>query len=82
LEGLLIHSSPRSSVDLLDLPDGFHRFDDFAKVFADDPLYYGNTGEAYEQYGIDKRRGCLVVCRPDQHVGWIGEIFLKILEAT
>ncbi|KAF7595400.1 hypothetical protein BBP40_006395 [Aspergillus hancockii] len=79
LETLLIHSSPRSSVNLLDLPDVFHQFDDdlgwdYAKVFADDPSYDGHAGEAYEQYGIDKQTGCLVVCRPDQHVGWIGEI--------
>ncbi|KAE8390084.1 FAD binding domain-containing protein [Aspergillus alliaceus] len=78
-ETLLIHSSSRASINLLDLPDVFHQFDDdlgwdYSKVFADDPSYDGNSGEIYEHYGIDKQKGCLVVCRPDQHVGWVGDI--------
>lgn len=68
IEALLIHSSPRTSVSLLDLPEIFHPFDDklgwdYSRVFAD--------RDAYAGYGIDE--GCIVVCRPDQHVGWVGE---------
>jgi phenol 2-monooxygenase (NADPH) len=36
--------------------------------------YHKGHGKAYENYGIDLKRGCLVVLRPDQHVGWIGDI--------
>lgn len=74
IEVLLIHSSPRSVVNLLDLPNFFHPFDDtmgwdYWKVFADD------MDEAYAEYGIGKDGpGCLVLCRPDQHVAWIGGI--------
>ena len=25
-------------------------------------------------YGVNARRGCLVVVRPDQYAGWIGEL--------
>ncbi|KAB8217751.1 FAD binding domain-containing protein [Aspergillus novoparasiticus] len=74
LETLLIHSSPRASISQSQLLTTFHQFDTDATVFADDPLYDGDTGQVYEQYGIDKQKGCLIVCRPDQHVGWIGAI--------
>lgn len=74
IESLLIHSSPRSTVNMLDLPELFHPFDDimgwdYWKVFADD------KNEAYEGYGIDGGgAGCLALCRPDQHVAWIGSM--------
>jgi phenol 2-monooxygenase (NADPH) len=41
---------------------------------VDDMSYHKGHGKAYENYGIDLKRGCLVVLRPDQHVGWIGDI--------
>ena len=68
MEPLLIHSSPRTSVSLLDLPEIFHPFDDklgwdYWRVFSD--------RDAYAGYGINE--WCIVVCRPDQHVGWVGE---------
>ena len=74
IELLLIQSSPRSAVDLLDLPELFHPFDDvmgwdYWRVFADD------RDQAYTGYGIDKGGpGCLVLCRPDQHIAWIGSM--------
>ena len=78
-EMFLIHSSPRSSFDKSQLLGLFHDFGtelgwDHVKIFADDPSYDGDTGQAYQQYGIDKQRGGLIVCRPDQHVGWVGDI--------
>jgi hypothetical protein len=36
------------------------------------PTTKGST--MYVKYGIDKREGCLVVCRPDQHVGYVGTL--------
>jgi phenol 2-monooxygenase len=74
IELLLIQSCPRSSVNLLDLPELFHPFDDimgwdYWKAFADD------MDQAYKGYGIDKGgSGCLVLSRPDQHVAWIGSM--------
>ncbi|KAJ5105438.1 hypothetical protein NUU61_002785 [Penicillium alfredii] len=61
-------------LNLLDLPEPFHPYDDFLgwdywKVFADD------RDQAYTGYGIDKQDpGCLVLCRPDQHVAWVGSM--------
>ncbi|KAJ5538357.1 hypothetical protein N7494_007836 [Penicillium frequentans] len=74
VESLLIQSCPRGAVNLLDLPELFHPFDDilgwdYWKTFADD------NDQAYNGYGIDKEgSGCLVLCRPDQHVAWIGSM--------
>ncbi|KAI0385733.1 putative phenol 2-monooxygenase [Hypomontagnella monticulosa] len=80
IEVLTIHSSKRTETELLrDLPEILHPYDphtgwDYDKVFVDDVSYHEGFGNAYEKYGVDKERGCVVVARPDQHVGWIGEL--------
>ena len=79
IEILTLHSVKRQNVELLELPDIFHPFDsntgwDYEKVFADDISYHEGHGEAYKNYGVDKERGCVVIVRPDQYVGWIGEL--------
>ncbi|GES63492.1 FAD binding domain protein [Aspergillus terreus] len=80
LEPILIHSSPIVSVNLLELPEIFHPFDeimgwDYWRVFSDDGTYDKETGQAYKWYGIEEQgAGCLVLCRPDQHVAWMGSL--------
>ena len=79
IEVLVIHSGPRQAVELLDLHEMFHPFDekrgwDYEKVFVDDVSYHEGHGEAYKNYGVDKESGCVVIARPDQYVGWIGEL--------
>jgi len=79
IEVLTIHSAPRTPINLLDLPDIYHPWDndrgwDYGKVFVDDVSYHEGFGAAYEKYGIERERGCFVVCRPDQHVGCKGEL--------
>lgn len=79
IEVLTVHSAPRTSIDLLDLPEIYHPWDDdrgwdYGKVFVDDISYHEGFGDVYEKYGIDRARGCFVVCRPDQHVGCKGEL--------
>ena len=76
---LTIHSAPRQSVELLDFPELLHPFDeeegwDYNRIFVDEESYYEGHGQAYLGYGVDKGRGCVVVARPDQHVGWIGSM--------
>lgn len=76
---LVIHSSPRQEVELLDLHEMFHLFDerqgwDYEKVFVDDISYHEGHGEAYKNDGVNKEKGCVVIAHPDQHVGWIGEL--------
>ncbi|KAI1633037.1 phenol hydroxylase [Biscogniauxia mediterranea] len=80
IEVLTIHSAKRTDTELLrDFPEILHPFDkhngwDYYKVFVDDVSYHEGFGDAYNNYGIDKERGCVVVVRPDQYVGWIGEL--------
>ncbi|KAL4868383.1 hypothetical protein BDV12DRAFT_209214 [Aspergillus spectabilis] len=79
LEVILIHPGPRTTINLLELPEIFHPFDeklgwDYGKVFVDDNAYADDCGDAYGVFGIDKQEGCLVLCRPDQHVAWTGAI--------
>ncbi|KAI5927595.1 phenol hydroxylase [Camillea tinctor] len=80
IEVLTIHSAKRTDTELLrDFPEILHPFDkhngwDYYKVFVDDVSYHEGFGDAYNNYGIDKERGCVVVARPDQYVGWIGEL--------
>jgi phenol 2-monooxygenase len=79
IEVLTLHSAPRTKVELLDLHDIFHPFDekkgwDYNKVFVDDVSYHEGHGEAYKNYGVDKERGCVVIARPDQYVGYIGTL--------
>jgi phenol 2-monooxygenase len=78
-ELITIHSAPRVKVELLSLPDVLHPWSDeygwdYNKVFVDDMSYHEGHGQAYEQYGIDAKTGCVVLVRPDQYVSWIGEI--------
>ena len=80
IEVLTIHSSPRTETELLrDFPDILHPFDkhvgwDYNKVFVDGESYHEGYGEAYKNYGVDRKRGCVVAVRPDQYVGWVGEL--------
>jgi len=51
----------------------YHPFDeefgyDYDKVFVDEVSYGGVDGKAYENYGVSKERGCVVIVRPDQYV--------------
>lgn len=76
---LTIHCAPRDKVELSDFPEVLHPFDaqsgwDYDKIFVDMKPYYEEHGQAYQNYGIDKQRGCVVIARPDQHVGWIGDL--------
>lgn len=79
IELLTIHAAPRESVSIFDLHDVFHPYDDelgwdYWKVFVDDVAYHEGFDDAYGKYGIDRTEGCMVVCRPDQHVGYIGAL--------
>ena len=76
IEIYTIHSAPRARVELLDLHEVFHPWDedagyDYWKVYADDDSWHEGFADAYGAYGIDRNDGCLVICRPDQHVGLI-----------
>ncbi|KAF2181332.1 hypothetical protein K469DRAFT_671468 [Zopfia rhizophila CBS 207.26] len=77
---LTCHSAKRTDVELLrDFPDILHPFDersgwDYDSVYVDDKSYHEGYGDAYGNYGIDREKGCAVVTRPDQYVGFVGEV--------
>ena len=43
-------------------------------MYADDDSWHEGFADAYGAYGINRKDGCLVVCRPDQHVGLICDV--------
>ena len=79
IEIITIHASPRTKVELLELPEVLHPWNkqlgwDYWKVYADDKDIQGEHGEAYQKCAIDKSRGNLVVVRPDGYVGMVAEL--------
>ncbi|EHL02901.1 putative Phenol 2-monooxygenase [Glarea lozoyensis 74030] len=78
IEILTLHSAPRASTELFSFPELLRPLSDegwdYWKIFVDDESYHEGHGRAYEGYGADAERGCLVVVRPDGYVGWEGEI--------
>lgn len=79
IECLIVHSSPRTKVDIFDFAPIFRPFTategiDYSKIYVDDHSYHEGHGQAYENYGIDPAKGCAVILRPDQYVSWVGEL--------
>jgi phenol 2-monooxygenase len=79
VEVLLIHTGSRTSVEPLNMHEVYHSWDgalgwDLWKIFSDDAAEFEPCGSAYEKYGIDKKNGCLVILRPDQHVSFVGPL--------
>jgi phenol 2-monooxygenase (NADPH) len=79
VQPILIHASPRREVELFDLPKAFYCSSraenggfDYYRIFADDESYHQGHGHAYENYGIAKNRGLVVLVRPDQYISWMG----------
>lgn len=79
VEVITIHAGQRTDFDLLDLPPVYHPWDDqlgwdYWKVFADNAADYEVVGPVYDQYGVDRGEGCMIVLRPDQHVSCIASL--------
>jgi phenol 2-monooxygenase len=79
IEILTMHSAPRTAIELHDFPAIFHPFSardgwDYWKIYVDDQSYHEGHGHAYENYGVDAKRGCVAILRPDQYVSWVGDL--------
>lgn len=79
----LVHCAPRTAqIELSDFHKTFFPFDerlghDYSRVFMDLSPSTAATevaGDAHRFYGVDPAKGCMVVTRPDQVVGYIGEM--------
>ncbi|PYH48354.1 putative phenol 2-monooxygenase [Aspergillus saccharolyticus JOP 1030-1] len=76
-----IHSAPYEAVELNMFPSIVHHFDevegcDLTKVWCDGACDWGqeSDGKGYETWGVNRLRGALIVMRPDQYIGWMGEL--------
>ena len=80
VEIITIHSAPRVEIELLDLPEVLHPYHeklgyDYWKVFTSESSdEKSDVEDSYQRYGVDPGCGCIIVCRPDQHVSLICEI--------
>lgn len=79
IEVLLLHSGSRASIEIFDLCQIYHPWDDvlgwdYWKIFSDNAYEFEPCDSAYEKYGVGKTEGCLVVLRPDQHVSYVGPL--------
>ena len=76
---ITVHSSPRHSIELQQLPEIFHlrseeQGSDYEKVFADDETYHDHHGQVYMKFAICPHRGCALLLRPDQHVCMVADV--------
>ncbi|KAI5780854.1 FAD binding domain-containing protein [Geopyxis carbonaria] len=68
LHVLTCHAAPREEVELSDFPRGLRREHEYWSVYVDAPSYHEGDAKAYENYGVGKETGALVVVRPDGYV--------------
>ena len=80
---ILIHCAPKAAhIEMSDFHGTFFPFDEqqgydydriYGDVLAESP---GGkmSGDAHKYDGIDPVKGCMVATRPDQYVGWIGDL--------
>lgn len=81
IDVLTIHSAPWTEVEFFDFPESLRPWDpvmgwSYDKIWCDDACVWDQDcdGKAYEKWGVDKVRGAMFVLRPDQYIGWIGEL--------
>ncbi|GIK04641.1 hypothetical protein Aspvir_008724 [Aspergillus viridinutans] len=81
VEVITVHSAPVRDMDFSDFPEMLRQFDQergwaYEKIWSDDECFWDRqcTGKGYEFWGVDRVRGALVILRPDQHIGWVGNM--------
>jgi phenol 2-monooxygenase len=79
IESFLIHAGPRDPFDFFDIPEMFRPFDeifgwDYGRIFSDyeeTSMSDGVNGTG-DHGSVKKVTEFVILCRPDQHVAWIG----------
>jgi phenol 2-monooxygenase len=76
-----IHSAPWTETEFFDFPEILRGFDPnmgwgYGKIWCDDACIWDRNcdGKGYEKWGVDRMRGVMLVVRPDQYIGWVGEL--------
>ena len=79
IEVLTVHAASRTELTIFDFPEVLRPYDevdgwDYNKIYVDDLSYHEGHGQIYEEFGIDRTKGCAVVLRPDQYISYIGPL--------
>ncbi|KAH7143556.1 FAD binding domain-containing protein [Dactylonectria macrodidyma] len=79
IEVLTVHAAKRADVDIFNFAEVLRPYDevdgwDYNKIFVDDESYHEGHGQLYENFGIDRGEGCVVILRPDQYISYLGKI--------
>lgn len=78
---LTIHSSPWKEAEYFDFPESLRPFDPrtgwvYDTIWCDDVCSWDREcdGTGYEKWGVDRLRGAMLIVRPDQYIGWVGDL--------
>ena len=81
IDVVTIHSAPVEDVQLFDFPQALRPFDEdngweYDKIWGDEKCHWDLQcdGRVYEKWGVDRQKGAVVALRPDQYIGWIGDL--------
>ncbi|KAJ5097435.1 hypothetical protein N7456_008156 [Penicillium angulare] len=81
VDTLTIHSAPWNEAEFFDFPESLRPFDPvmgwgYDKIWCDHACVWDRDvdGKAYERWGVDRVRGAMFILRPDQYIGWVGEL--------
>ncbi|KAL4896022.1 FAD binding domain-containing protein [Aspergillus ambiguus] len=81
IEVKTIHTSPWENITIFNFLEILRPLDevrgwDSEKIWCDGECPWDSScgGTAYDLWGVEREKGALVVMRPDQHVGYIGEL--------
>lgn len=76
-----ILSAPWNECEFFDIPEILRPFDpvmgwNYDKIWCDDACIWDRDcdGKGYEKWGVDRVRGAMLIVRPDQYTGWVGEL--------
>lgn len=75
------HSAPWKETEFFDFPEVLRDLDTtmgwgYDKIWCDDACIWDRDcdGYGYEKWGVDRTRGLMLIVRPDQYIGWVGEL--------
>ncbi|KAK4216634.1 3-hydroxybenzoate 4-monooxygenase [Rhypophila decipiens] len=80
IDRVLVLASDRRKVEQDQIPDFFTPATGkwglkcLTKTYVDDESYNSGHGHAYKEYGVDPKRGALVIVRPDQYVAKVASL--------
>lgn len=81
LDVVTIHSAPWQETEFFEFPEILRPWDpvvgwNYDKIWCDDACIWDRDcdGKGYEKWGANRMRGAMFVIRPDQFIGWAGEL--------